>query len=109
MVPRLFPNSTIVCIAGGPSLTPADVDACQARARVIAINDAYRLAPWADVLYACDAKWWRWHRGVENFSGRKYALEPAASVWPGVEVLRNTGEHGLELERDALRHGRNGG
>jgi len=28
---------------------------------VLAINDAYRLAPWADWLYACDDRWWRFH------------------------------------------------
>jgi len=22
------------------------------------VNDAWRLAPWADVLYACDGRWW---------------------------------------------------
>ncbi len=120
MVPRLFPNSTIVCIAGGPSLTPADVEACRGRACVIAINDAIRLAPWADVLYACDPQWWRWHHGVPGFAGPRFALEGvawrqlepvrASLEWAReVDVLRNTGEAGLELAPDALRNGRNGG
>lgn len=28
---------------------------------MIAVNDAYRLLPYADILYACDLKWWRLH------------------------------------------------
>jgi len=57
----------VVVAATGPSLTP-DVAAKVRRARwpdakcrVIAVNDAYRLLPYADVLYACDEKWWRLH------------------------------------------------
>ena len=41
----------------------------QGKARVIAVNDAWRLAPWADILYACDGRWWRHHKGVPEFTG----------------------------------------
>lgn len=57
----------VVVAATGPSLTP-DVAARVRRARwpaekcrVVAVNDAYRLLPYADILYACDLKWWRVH------------------------------------------------
>ncbi len=82
---------------------------CEGRARVIAINDAHRLAPWADVLYAADAKWWRYYNGVPSFSGRKFSIQPESGRWPGVTVLRNTGERGLELHPAGLRTGRNSG
>jgi hypothetical protein len=108
-VPRLWPASTIVCIGGGPSLTPDDVTLCRNRARVIAINDAYRLAPWADVLYAADSKWWRYHKGVPSFHGLKFSLQPDASQWPGVVVLRNTGCDGLERDPSGLKTGLNSG
>jgi hypothetical protein len=109
-VPKLWPGETFVLIGGGPSLTPADVDAVRGLARVIAINDAYRLAPWADVLYACDQKWWTWHKGVPSFTGPKYSVAASDPVtWPGVQVLENTGFDGLELEPTGLRTGRNSG
>jgi hypothetical protein len=108
-VPRTFPGSTIVCLGGGPSLTPEDVAAVRGRCPVIAINDAYKLAPWADVLYAADAKWWTWHKGVSTFPGPKYALTPGAARWPDVQVLRDTGIDGLELAPTGLRTGRNSG
>lgn len=112
-VPRLWPDSTVVCLGTGPSLTDDDVNACRGRARVIAVNDAYRLAPWADVLYACDAKWWRYHKSVPSFTGLKFALEDcewqAGASSPGVQVLENTGEFGIELAPTGLRTGRNSG
>lgn len=68
----------VVCIASGPSLTQQDCDLVQASALrhghlVIVTNTSFRLAPWADVLFAFDAKWWReYHSEVALFfNGRK--------------------------------------
>lgn len=109
-VPRLFPGGTIVCIGTGPSLTQADVTYVRGKATaVIAVNDAYKLAPWADVLFACDHKWWYWHKDAAAFAGLKYTLDPRAAHLPGVCLLRNTGEVGLELQPIGLRNGRNSG
>lgn len=109
-VPRLWPGATVVCLGTGPSLTAEDVATCRGRARRIAINDAYRLAPDADVLYGCDARWWGWHGGVPGFAGLKYALARKDTTFPAdVQVLANTGESGLELDPSGLRTGRNSG
>jgi hypothetical protein len=110
-VPRLCPGGTVVCLGSGPSLTQEDVDAVRGKATVIAINDTFRLAPWADVLWACDAKWWYWHwkKGVSDFAGLKFSLDKAAARYPGVQVLKKTGETGLELDPTGLRAGRNSG
>jgi hypothetical protein len=99
----------VVCLGTGPSLTRADVDYVRGKARVIAINDAYTLAPWADVLYACDSKWWLWHKGAPTFAGLKFGLQPRATVWPSVTVLRSAGADGLELDPTGLRTGKNSG
>lgn len=95
---RQWPGDTVVCLAGGPSLTAGDVDFCRGKARVVAVNDAYRLAPWADVLYACDFKWWEHHQGVPLFAGLKLTLEAKAERWDGVKALRRAGPDGLELD-----------
>ena len=109
LVARRWPGSVIVCIGGGPSLTLADTSHVgRSRVRAVAINDAYRLLPGADVLYACDAKWWQWHDGVPEFHGRCYALESGASRW-GVSILQQAGERGLEDWPGGLRTGRNSG
>ena len=108
-VPCLWPGSTVVCLGTGPSLTAADVAYVQGKARVIAINDAYTLAPWADVLYGCDAKWWTWHKGVPSFRGLKYGLQPGAKHWPGVTLVAKTGGSGIEWRRTGIRTGNNSG
>lgn len=116
-VPRLWPGETAVILGGGSSLTQADVDYCRGKARVIAIKEAYWLAPWADLLYAAEPKWWRFnYAGAQSFAGLKYAIEhnPTLetadwSTWPDVQVLRNTGDHGLELDPTGLRTGFNSG
>jgi hypothetical protein len=75
--------------------------------RVIAINDSYLLAPHADVLYACDARWWETRAaGIRGFCGERVTLENRI---PGVLRLRNTGESGLETQPDGIRHGKNSG
>ncbi len=111
-VPRLWPGQCIACLGGGPSLTQADVDRLRGRVRVIAVNDAWRLAPWADVLYACDWRWWVKHRGVPGFAGMKVSLSNSLGHlggYPEIKLVENTGIDGLERRRSGLRTGRNGG
>src|SRR5690606_36181457 len=72
-IPKRWPQQTVVVVGGGPSLTAADVDRAASRpVRIIAINDAWRLAPRADLLYAADAPWWDHHKGVPAFAGAKW-------------------------------------
>lgn len=108
VVPKLWPASTFVCFAGGPSLTPEDVDACQGKVHAIAVNDSYRLAPWAVAIMASDFKWWKHHDGAPGFLGRRYCLQPEAADY-GAEILRNTGKEGIETDPGALRSGMNSG
>lgn len=114
---RLWPGETAVILGGGCSLNREDVNYCRGKARVIAIKEAMLLAPWADVLYAGDAKWWRYYKGAPDFKGLKFSIEQDptqvqidwASEFPDVQVLRNTGELGLELNPAGLRTGYNSG
>jgi hypothetical protein len=109
-VEKLWPGETVAILASGPSLTVEDVNYVRGKARVIVINTTYKLAPWADCLYACDGRWWRWHKGAKEFPGLKFALQREAKHWnPDVTVLRNTGYSGLETDPTGLRNGRNGG
>lgn len=110
-VPRLWPESTIVILANGPSLTQADVDACRGVARVIAIKDAVHLAPWADVLYGCGndvSNWWHANGNVlQWYAGLRFTLDPKAAQW--ATVLKNTGQNGLDTDPRGLRTGKNSG
>jgi hypothetical protein len=62
----------MLCIvaATGASLTPEIAEQCKGR-WVIAVNDAYRLIPDAQTLYAADIDWWIHHKGCPDFKGEK--------------------------------------
>jgi hypothetical protein len=77
---------------------------------VIAVNDAYRYAPFAAALMASDTEWWRVHHGVPSFTGLKYCLSRSAvGKWPDVHVLRSTGAAGIETDPTGLKTGCNSG
>ena len=107
----------VACLASGPSLTQADVNLIRGRVDgVIAINDAVRLAPWADVLYSQDVRWWkRFFKSGAAFAGPKYAIENRPKggredyPWPDVTVLKNTGPHGFEHRPGGLKNYMNSG
>lgn len=110
-VPKLYPNGTILCIASGPSLTQADVDYCRDRVDgAVAVNNSYQLAPWATALYAADWQWWHWHKGCPDFKGFKYTVtRQTVHQFRDVQLLKKTGDEGIEIKPDALRMGRNSG
>ena len=116
----LWRGETVTIIAGGPSLTQEQVDMVRGKTRIIAVNDAYRLTPWADILYGCDVKWWEWHKGVPDFKGIKAGLRWdaikgkfhggwTADIFPDVRSLASTGANGLEIAPNSLRTGSNSG
>ena len=109
IVARAWPGSTVVCIGGGPSLTKQDVDHCRGKAKTIAINDAYRLAPWAEVLFAADTRWWRWHNGVPGFEGVKMTTHEVDRDFRDVHCLRMGHVHGLSKNPGILNAGGNSG
>jgi hypothetical protein len=131
VVPRLWPGETVVCLGGGSSLTAEDVAFCRDKARVIAIKEAgccripghVAPAPWADVLYGADEKYWRFVQGAPEFRGLKYSIQQDrserpelrrpvtewAAPYPDLEVLRDTGVEGLESDPSGLRTGFNSG
>lgn len=94
-------------MASGPSAALDREGLRRAQARqgdgleIIAINDSWRLAPSASVLYGADAVWWRERGGVPDFRGLKIVGEPrGVAGFPeiaGIEVMR--GQQSLETRR----------
>lgn len=108
-VPRLWPGEIVACVASGPSLTQADVDQLRGRCKVIVVNDNYRLAPWADLLYAADEKWWDHHHGVPEFAGIKVTWSvPAAKRW-NLKRVPGVRQPGLSCDPARLHLGGNSG
>lgn len=110
---RLWPNSTVLLIGGGPSLCVEDVRYCKERhekglIRCIGINDAYRIAPWIDILYAADKMWWKNHTG-KCYEGLKIGIEPGVNSFGNIKLMKNCGSKGLERDNEGLRTGSNSG
>ena len=76
------------------------------------INNGWQLAPWADVLYACDYAWWEKYQGVPEFAGLKLAADSTASRRPWgvrhIELNRSDDRLGL-IQRGRVGWGGNGG
>ena len=106
-------GATVAILGGGPSLTQEQVEACRGRVKVIAINNSVTLAPWADILYFCDAeRWYRWHSDwVHAFKGMVVTLRNfrLRQRHPNMKCLRVDGAEGLCESSDGLRHGSNSG
>lgn len=114
VVQRAWAGEPVVCIGGGPSVTQEAVDLTKGRARVIAINDAYLLAPWADICYFADARWWEWHKEkpeFKAFQGQKVTIGHTGLQVsdPEVFMLQNGGSDKLSERPNAIHTGSNGG
>lgn len=95
IVPRRWSGATVVCLASGPSLIPADVEATVALP-TLAISDTFRLAPHAGVLYAPDTVWWRWHpEAAQHPAPLKYGLHHGLKDHPDVQQLQFSHGPGL--------------
>lgn len=112
-MPRVFEGATVAVLGGGPSLTKEQVTLVSVSGcKVLAVNDAGYLAPWAELLWFCDERWALKHlRLVERFSGRVATLEnlKLRSIRADLICLRNMGIAGFHPEPDGLRTGSNSG
>lgn len=73
-----WPNwngQTCAIIASGPTAKNAEINLLRDRVRVIAIKKSIELAPFADIVYGCDAPWWRSVQGLMKFKGLKFAYD----------------------------------
>jgi hypothetical protein len=102
--------------ATGPSLTPDVAAACRGH-RVIAVNDAYRLLPFADILYACDAAWWGVHRGAPVFSGERWSCHGsrahndklACADRYALNLVQGDSREGFSFDPARIHYGSNSG
>jgi hypothetical protein len=106
-----------IVAATGPSLSREQAERCKGL-DVIAVNDAYKLFPYARILYASDAEWWRLHRGVPSFAGEKwitvndncYGLNIDAAKDYGLKIVPSIRRQpGFRFEPGAIHLGGNSG
>lgn len=132
IAPRWKGYKAAIVAATGPSLTQDVADLCESATRhaligTIAVNDAHRLMPWAEVLYSCDAAWWQHHKGVQHFQGERWSShgsyegshksehaevtnnkKPAALEF-GLHLVRGKSEFGFSFDPGFIHFGSNSG
>jgi len=82
-------DKPIAIIASGPSASEARLGLLAQRARVIAVNDSWKLYPGSDALFACDYEWWKANKGVPEFQGLKISSDNRAlSRWPEIKYAK---------------------
>lgn len=79
----------VAIIASGASAKEANLEPLRGRAKVIAIKENIELCPWADVVYGCDAAWWRHRNGLKDFKGLRVCWAPEIPFqFPGVRSVK---------------------
>ena len=120
-VPRIWPGETVAILASGPSMSRDVAETVKGRCRVIAVNNQAidtvdsttkqlvpAFAPWADVLYAADAKWWHCYQAQAlQFAGLKVTLKP--NPWPQVHQLAQSPQRVFDPRPTHLASGGNSG
>lgn len=93
--------STMAVLGSGPSMKQRDADLLHiAGIPCIAVNNTFRMAPWAWMLYAADVEWWALPANADahRFAGFKVSCQSVR----GVHMLRNAGKEGWSDAADCL-------
>lgn len=105
--------------APGPSLTDDVVEKVWLTGwPVIAVQDAVRKIPDADVLYGCDERWWDTQAGCMGFAGEKFSThdkdstsndKTAAAEKYGLKLIKGAPGSGFSLDPGLIHYGDNSG
>lgn len=92
-------GETCAAVASGSSATPEVVDRLRGRCRVALVNNGYQLAPWADMLYASDPRWWEKHPEARKFSGIKVTAKEEPARLYGLNLVTLIGSIDTDDDR----------
>ena len=84
--------------------------------RVIAVQDGYKLMPWADAVYGCDDRWWKIHGDCGGFAGERWSTHDAngndkleiADTY-GVRLVAGKSEDRFSFDPSVISYGSNSG
>lgn len=99
---RDWAEDVCALIASGPSVTQEIVDKLRGRCRVAVVNNGYEIAPWADVLYAADGRWWDCYQDSRKFSGIKVTPDAVAAKRYGLNLVSLLGKIDDDADRIAV-------
>lgn len=84
-----FTGEKVLIVASGPSAQTVPLEEAKGLARFVAINESWRLCPWAEVLYGCDGAWWKKCAGVPEFAGLRVTQDKAVrNNYPAIHFIK---------------------
>lgn len=112
-----WPNSEVCILASGPSMSAdialrvSDWRNRSPNRKVIVINTTFKLAPWADVLYACDQPWWKHYIDEvrQTFKGELWTLCAESQRQFGIRRIESQRNTGLNFRKGVINQGDNSG
>lgn len=106
---KIWNNETVYIIGGGPSLRGFNWNKLKGK-KVIAINRAFQVIPWADVMYWTDSRFYRWYsEEIASFKGLKYTCRPFNGKPSDVVLLKSSSVMKIEMRPSYISHGNNSG
>ena len=102
---------TVVCIATGPSLTAAQVQLARSRGhRLFVCNNAYQIAPDAELLYSVNLEWWtHYWPAVRDLPAEKWTTNREAADRFGLNWIAERNAPGLSTDPGLIHHGHGSG
>lgn len=103
-------QSTIVCVATGPTVTQRQVDIARTKGRLFVCNNAFMLAPDCELLYAVNPEWWgHYWPMVKDLPCEKWTTNPGAAEKFGLNWIAERNARGLSADPGYIHHGHGSG
>ena len=108
-IEKIWDDEVVYLVGGGPSLENFDWNRLKGK-KVIAINRAFQVLPFADVMYWTDARFYRWYASeITNFKGLKVTCRPVPENPSDVIFLKSNGANTIDTRPSYISHGNNSG
>lgn len=99
-IPPLWEGERVFVIGGGTSVRSQNIEQLRGH-RVVVINTSYEVAPFADLLFFADTRWWHAHREkLKSFKGMIATTSASLQSEPRLLRLRKV----RPLEHDEGLH-----
>jgi len=101
---------SVVCIGTGPSLTEEQVHRARAKYPLYGCNNAFKVAPDIELLYACNMAWWvHYWDEVKDLPCEKWTTSQEAAKRFGINWIAEKNERGLSESPNLIHHGHGSG
>jgi hypothetical protein len=105
----IWSGQSVYIVGGGPSLKGFNWNHLKGK-HTIAINKAFKVIPWSEVLYWTDARFYRWHKhDIDALEGIKVTCRNAPCLSPNIILLTTSGKTGIDKRPNFIRAGNSSG